>query len=110
MSFKPREYYHGQLPDSKGTLVTAGVNNVINVRSIEVHNSNASSSNTITFYYNNGSNDLQFFKRVLDPNETYLLEYSRSSKVLSPADIIAGSATTASEVTCTITGEEETGV
>lgn len=108
MTFKSKDYYHAQLPDSKGTLITAGSNNTVHIRSIQLHNINTSNEQP-TIYYNNGTNDLIELKPIVKPNETKLIEYKRGSFILSAANVMAGLTDTASKVTCTIMGEEEIG-
>jgi len=109
MTFAPKKYSHTQLADTKTALVTAGSNNTIHIRSIQLHNTNTSNEDAI-IYLNDGTSDLIIHKITIKPNETVLIEYSRGSMILAPTDIISGLTDTASKVTCTVTGEEAIGV
>jgi len=94
-----------QLANSKGDVyspssVTGLIHNIL------LHNTN-STTETVELLYDDGSNEYQIYKKDLAANETLQLDYPNEGLVVPDAAKITGNTTTASKVTCLISGSTE---
>jgi hypothetical protein len=91
-----------QLPNSKGDLYDSGADNAT-IHNIIFCNDN-STSETVTLYLHDGTDELQIDKVSLAENEYYQTELPDSGFPVNSSSKITGKSTTASEVTILVIG------
>jgi hypothetical protein len=90
-----------QLPNSKNTIYDSGTD-IGKVDSILLCNSNTSNE-VVELYLNDGTHEYKLFKTTLLPNETRHIPLE-DGLIVDASSIITGNTTTASKVTCLVTG------
>lgn len=95
-----------QLAASKGDIYDPGTAIGL-VHNIVLFNANTSSE-TIVLNLHDGTNEYQLFEIVLTSKDTVILDFRGEGLVVDAASKITGSTTTATKVTCLVTGSEET--
>ena len=93
-----------QLPSSKEDIYKP--QNKALVHNIFFHNINTSSE-FVELFYNDGINEFQILRRPLVSDETFIWEFIGEGMIIEPPGRITGFSTTASMVTCYISGTEE---
>ena len=95
--------YLGQLPNSQTDVYdpAAGVTGCIH--NITLHNVNTTSE-VVELWKHNGTTAFQILKATLVANETLVVDFANDGLVVDGAHKIQGKTTTASKVTCDISG------
>lgn len=106
-TFARKKLAHIQLANSLGDIYVPGSGVTALIHNIILHNTNTTAE-TVVLNYDDNSSDLQVFKQDLSANETVFLSFPGEGLVCINPSSIRGNTTTASKVTCTVTGSEET--
>lgn len=95
-----------QLASSKGDIYDPPASTKGLVHNILIHNTNTTSE-TVVLYLHDGTNEYKIFNMSVAANETIQLAFQNEGLVVDANSKITGSTTTASKVTCLISGSEE---
>ncbi len=95
-----------QLANSKGDIYDPPASTKGLVHNIILHNTNTTSE-TVVINLHDGTNEYQIYKVLLIANETLQFSYQNEGLVVDANSKLTGSTTTASKVTCLISGSEE---
>lgn len=96
-----------QFPSTKGDLYDPAASTKGLVHNIVLHNTNTTTE-TVTIYYHDGTNEYIIYKMALVTNETVQLDYGNEGLLVDAASKLTGLSTTAVKVTFLATGSEET--
>ena len=107
MAFSRKKLAFIQLADSKGDIYDPAALTIGLVHNIVLYNSNTTTE-TVVLNLHDGAAEYQLFKIDLTAYETVVLDFEGEGLVVDAASKLTGSTTTASKVTCLITGSEET--
>jgi len=95
-----------QLANSKGDVYDPGTNIGL-VHNIILHNSNTTPE-TVILYLHDGTNEYILYNLAIVANDTVMIDLGNEGLVIDASSKITGYTTTASKVTCSISGAEET--
>ncbi len=104
-TFTRKKLAHIQLANSKGDVYDPGTSIGL-VHTIILFNSNTTAE-TVVLNYHDGTNEYAILTKSLAANETLFITIPGEGLVVDASSKLTGSTTTASKVTCTITGTEE---
>jgi hypothetical protein len=105
MAFARSKIAFIQLADAKGDIFATGSNRLIH--NIVLFNSNTTDE-VVEILFHDGTNEYQIFDRIIEPNEMYILAFANEGFYSPSAGKLTGNTTTASKVTCDISGSIET--
>lgn len=95
-----------QLASSKGDIYDPGTAIGL-VHNIIIHNSNTTAE-TVVINLHDGTNEYKLFNMSVAANDTVIIDFGNEGLIVDASSKITGNTTTASKVTCSISGSEET--
>lgn len=105
-TFTPQTLAFIQLADAKGDITsTPGADKKHLVHTIVIHNINGSAED-VELLYNDGTNEYQLLKQSVGADETVVLDFGGEGVVIEADGKLTGMTTTASMVTCWVSGTE----
>jgi hypothetical protein len=96
-----------QLASSKGDIYDPPASTKGLVHNILLHNANTESE-TVVLYMHDGTNEYIIYQVTLAANATIQFEFAAEGLVVDALSKLTGYTTTASKVTCLVSGTEET--
>lgn len=106
-TFTRKKLAHIQLADSKGDIYDPAASTIGLLHNIVLFNSNTTAE-TVVLNYHDGTNEYAILTKSVAANETIFISFPGEGLVVDASSKLTGNTTTASKVTCTITGSEET--
>lgn len=107
MAITAKSLADGQLPNGKGTLYTVPGATKTYLVSINLYNSNTTDEVVVLYAKRSGSSSRVIYSATLSAGQGAEVLSGGAKIILSAADLIEGTTTTASKVDYTITGAEE---
>lgn len=105
-TFTPKKLAFIQLPAITGDVYDSGAS-IGEVHLIILHNTNTTPE-IVTLYLDDGTNTFQIYKMELAANVTIQLSYINEGLIVDASSKLTGKTTTASKVTCYVSGSERT--
>jgi len=107
MAFTRKKLAFIQLPSSKGDIYDPPASTKGLIQNILLHNANTVSE-TVVLYLHDGTNEYVIYQVTMAVNATLQLEFAGAGLVVDASSKLTGYTTTASKVTCSVSGTEET--
>ncbi len=95
-----------QLSNTKGDIYVPTSGKIGLVHNVILYNSNTTTENVV-LNMNDGTHEYQLFRLVLKSKDTVVLDFKSEGIIVDVASKLTGNTTTASKVTCLVSGSEE---
>lgn len=105
MAFTRKKLAFIQLADTKGDVYDSGASIGL-VHNIILHNINTTTE-TVELFMHDGVNEYQLYDVAIAAGNTVMLNFPGEGLVVDAASKLTGNTTTATKVTCSISGSEE---